>query len=284
MERSGGNEREKERVRERERERERKERKKRRRRSFFPSGLRFPLSFLRFFVKYKQSIRKRREDFDALRGGGERGGEGSVCLFLLSFSSSSCAPTSAPGSLGQGGQNVEKHHEVDRDYGGPAGEHKASRVVQRGAAEERGDECCFFFLFTKEKRGEKREKRERERETERCLKSRPPPPKTNLSHRRASLRERQSRPGTGAGPAPRRRGRAWRRRPGPEEKKKRKRRSRSESEFEEALRKEKTPSFLLLVLNLLFFVFCVDRRSLRARGRFEDECESLSLLAKRREK
>ena len=149
---------------ERERERERKERKKRRRRSFFPSGLRFPLSFLRFFVKYKQSIRKRREGFDALRGGGERGGgKGSVCLFLLSFSSSSCAPTSAPGSLGQGGQNVEKHHEVDRDYGGPAGEHKASRVVQRGAAEERGDESCFFF-FSRKRKEVRRERRERGRE------------------------------------------------------------------------------------------------------------------------
>ena len=88
---------------------------------------------------------------------GEREGEKktSLCLFRLCSSSSLPASTTSaslpapPPPLGKGRQNVEEHHEVDRDHGGPAGEHEAPRVIQRGggassccccAAEERGDE------------------------------------------------------------------------------------------------------------------------------------------------
>ena len=66
----------------------------------------------------------------------------SLCLFPLFYDSS------AP--LGKGGQNVEEHHKVDRDHGGPSGEHEAPRVVQRDAprrSEERGDESFLLLVI-----------------------------------------------------------------------------------------------------------------------------------------
>ena len=61
----------------------------------------------------------------------------SLALFLLLSTSASTSSASASAlPLGKRRQDVEKHHEVDRDHRAPAGEHEAPGVVQLDAVAE----------------------------------------------------------------------------------------------------------------------------------------------------